>query len=133
MGTNRQDVVRSRDIKSENYLFFQKTPFFCLLNVKQTKIRVGIAWDQQCAPPARQFEGILFFESENEQDSEIESAARLIEKYGDAADAAHFGSSSGESKFFGDRNDKSIVCDNARWREMIAQPDRTAITTSSSM
>jgi hypothetical protein len=39
MGTNRQGSVRPGDIKTENYLFFQTTPFLCLLNVKQTKIR----------------------------------------------------------------------------------------------
>jgi hypothetical protein len=39
MNANPQTFARSRDTKSENYLFFQTTPFFCLLNVKQTKIR----------------------------------------------------------------------------------------------
>jgi hypothetical protein len=31
--------VQSLFIEIENYLFFQMTPFLCLLNVKQTKIR----------------------------------------------------------------------------------------------
>jgi hypothetical protein len=39
MVTNSQGFVRSGVIKIENYLFFQTTPFLCLLNVKQTKIR----------------------------------------------------------------------------------------------
>jgi hypothetical protein len=39
MGTNQQDFARAWVTESENYLFFQKTPFLCLLNVKQTKIR----------------------------------------------------------------------------------------------
>jgi hypothetical protein len=39
MSANPQQLVRPKDRESENYLFFQMTPFFCLLNVKQTKIR----------------------------------------------------------------------------------------------
>jgi len=37
--TNPQDFVQAWDRANENYLFFQMTPFFCLLNVKQIKIR----------------------------------------------------------------------------------------------
>jgi hypothetical protein len=39
MGANPQIFGRSWDGADANYLFFQKTPFFCLLNAKQTKIR----------------------------------------------------------------------------------------------
>jgi hypothetical protein len=39
MGANPQHSVQPEDIAHENYLFFQKTPFLCLLNIKQTKIR----------------------------------------------------------------------------------------------
>jgi hypothetical protein len=39
MVANLQRSVLSWDAADANYLFFQKTPFFCLLNVKQTKIQ----------------------------------------------------------------------------------------------
>jgi hypothetical protein len=38
-GMMQEDFQRSQDIENENYLFFQKTPFLRLLNIKQTKIR----------------------------------------------------------------------------------------------
>jgi hypothetical protein len=39
MGANPQSLMRPMDSFDANYLFFRKTPFFCLLNVKHTKIR----------------------------------------------------------------------------------------------